>query len=169
MYAQTISKHQPQPEEIPDSKQVDIFRISKRYHRYILEVNNCTDEMRNDKGVIITDTSTNWDATPLTGIMSMYCIYSTFNIETSATSFYSRPHFCSCDHCQSCNFGDCPFIRVIGAPTTQIIKFKPYIPKSTTNPKVRSDLECLQKKRQKDLDEMVTLENALKVRGLQPI
>ena len=120
--------------------------ITNRMHRYLVDNENATEEMRNraelEKDVIITNyAEERWDAPVLIGIMKIFCLMA--RVEDDAGKLYSREHSCFCDKCVKGKFEECTQTVTTGSLRSEVLLKLPY--KEPTSKKTPAEGDLLER------------------------
>ena len=122
------SKHPQIPKEVDDSKK-NAMTITHRYHRFLVDDCNATEEMkeraRSIGDVIITHyNDEKWDAPKVNGIKKLFCLIGT--AKDGKEVLQSREHSCFCQQCIAGDFKNCLYVETSGQLKEEETKKLPF-------------------------------------------
>ena len=128
LFKMFTSRYPQTPKAVEDSKK-NALTITHRYHRFLVDDCDATQEMRDRarvKGdVILTHyNEEKWDAPRLNGIKSLFCLIGT--VKEGKELLHSREHSCFCQKCIAGDFKDCFFAETSGQLREEVAKKLPY-------------------------------------------
>ena len=122
------SKYKQTPKHVEDTKK-NALTITSRYHRFLVDDCDATEEMRERAtkigDVIITNfNEEKWDAPKLNGIKKLFCVIGTTKNEEAI--LHSREHSCFCQQCIEGEFQGCLYAETSGILKEEVVKKLPF-------------------------------------------
>lgn len=124
------SKYPMTPQKVEDADKQPMT-ITRRYHRFLVDIADATPEMTKRAeeigGVIITDyIAKRWDAPKLKKLKSLFALYAA--VEDGAPKLFSRDHACFCIECSKGNFKGCLYPETSGILNEEKVEKLPWTP-----------------------------------------